>query len=372
MVQAVVINTTFTHNMLTMNIKKLFVILFCILFSSAGFLYYANTIQKQNTLSTKQYTTNMNTYRQALNSNDYNTSVQAAQQMLNQAKSKDQEAFAKLALGIGLWTRNEGGDLVLAIKTFKEISTDSTFSTQVRASAVNYLAAIAITHNIEFYNTNFPEPVYQKYLADERGFKSPSTAYFNLLTNAESLNPNSFAEYSLAGNWYAIQLQYNPANKDGQSLAIQKIKDLIDQADKRNDIPSQADIQRAQAKFYRAVAVETLATRGVLPVQKAEDAYEDALTASNIVDLKGNSLAINIQLKTRFYYAAFTLQQNQKDTDRIKTLLKPFATVNTKDSYAINYFPYLKNKAPKELATKSALSKLAAISTDFSDFLAKI
>ena len=110
----------------------------------------------------------------------------------------------------------------------------------------------------------------------------------------------------------------------------------------------------------------------MLPVQKAEDAYEDALTASNIVDLKGNSLAINIQLKTRFYYAAFTLQQNQKDTDRIKTLLKPFATVNTKDSYAINYFPYLKNKAPKELATKSALSKLAAISTDFSDFLAKI
>lgn len=295
---------------------------------------------------------------------NYDEAITNFADLVRTAPNADLQGKNKLLLASSYLHRNQVGDEAKAMNLYKDVIGDYTVSPSVRSLALNSVALIVRRNNLAFYQLYFPEDPYKSFIP-AMGTESSkiSQVYLKLLQLSDTTSPNSYAEYVIAGSYYAsvigqaLAADTPSTDPDLRSVALEAQK-YVREGDKKSDAGTYLHNLLLAAYLSRATAIS--ASEGVLqtmPIAEREEAYKKVLTffADSLSDAEQADPGVVLTLmRTRFFYADFLMRYvgPSRDSD-IRELLKPYGTITQK-----NILPHT------DYITTDA-EKLAAISPEF-------
>ncbi|HWP61697.1 MAG TPA: hypothetical protein VN495_03770 [Candidatus Paceibacterota bacterium] len=298
--------------------------------------------------------------RDVLASGDYNASIANYSALLQQAPNDAETGKLTIFLASTYLDRNQEGDAAKAVALYKQVINNYKIPSYVRSLALNDVAVYVYGRGLSFYQLYFPETPYSTFIpADGSDTMKLKTIYLKLLQLSDQTYPNSFAEYAIAGNYYAYLIGNALIPTSEMVDAAQKAQSYITLGDSHNDQALYAPSVLAKAYFYRAIGLSTSAeVLGKPGTDAQEQAYQLAVQMAS--QYPTNPLVQTIEMQTRFYYAAFLMTTigSSRDAD-IRVLLAPFGDA-TSTNPLLATGAYAQKQAPK----------LANISPAFAQFLA--
>lgn len=348
------------------------------------FYFYKNTPIEQT--SDQDNTTTMNTFRnqyleasELASSGKIDEAIMKLSSLAENTPNSEEGGKVKIMLAGNLFSRNSDSDRVTAINLYKEVINDATIPPYVRALALNNVANIVKGQNESFYRLYFTDD-YFKDLMPTEGTQTYKTnkAYLNILEKSDQIFPNSYAKYSIAGNYYApalAEVQDNTKNERLDNMrpteAAEIMARLIAEGDELDDEYLHVKQVNIQKYLYRAIAINTAGRILGHDIEKRESGYRFALLkGAEIAENDEKSLAI--LLRIRLFYANFIFKyKDENEYDAIRELLIPFREVASSNSYsATNIKDFYKNIVTGEEShvLKPAFQKFVEISDDFRVF----
>ncbi len=315
-------------------------------------------------------------------SGEYTKAIDVFKKILASSPDKAYEGKVKILIADNLHSRNQEGDTAESVRIYKEVVHDTETPAYVRAMALIGLAFVVRGESETFYKTYFTEEPYAFFLPTT-GTESAkiSTAYLRLLQLSDVTSANSYAEYLIAGAYYAPLLINK--NLPGTTTPQQAAK-IMQEYVKKADILISLDESLYKSNiilaryFYRAVALN--ASNRILnnvSLQEREDAFKMVLKKGESDESSSNSQAVSWLMWGRFYYANFILEYfDKKRYPDIVDILEPFtkATSGSDALYRatrIRFISSLTSGSGNEFARTRAVA-LAKISPEFAEFLTSI
>ena len=306
---------------------------------------------------------------------DYSSVNTQLDSLIRQAPNKSEEGRLKVLLGS---SQMADGDTSKGVQTLKEVVNNYSIPAVWRATALYNLAGAVDTQGtVVFYKLYFNEAPYASFLPTEGSDVSRvRAAYLKLLLLSDEIYPTSFAEYSIAGNYYAIEVAAGRNVGTTTESAAQLMQKYVELGDSRNDQDKYVPSALVIGYLYRASAINTSArilNTGSLAERDA--AFQKVLTVATQYHQDGmdtKNIALGALVRARFFYASF-LATNFSDRDAdIRALLKPFAMLDTNQPawylVAFTRIPTMKETDFYRDQSK----KLIKISPEYKDFLQKL
>lgn len=311
--------------------------------------------------------------RDAFNKGDYTTSIDVLQPLISKAPTKTERGRLQLLLASDLSARNQGSDFVQATNLLKQIIGDYSITPWVRAMALNNIAKIAADKGVDSYNNLFADSLLGVYSPPSGNDSSWMGVGFKVLRLSDDTYPNSFAEYVMAGNYYAEALQ-NSGYSEGERVDFaKKIQQYIKEGDSRNDQSLYSPVSILTGQYYRALGLSA-SSRILKNINLAdqEKAFQTTVSTAMAYQQQQGSIVNKgiaaILLKADFSYADFLLQNyGLTRKNEIIALLAPFrdpgvATLDIEPLNSLASFPDSKH-------TKIEAIRLSSVSSDFKAFL---
>ncbi len=265
------------------------------------------------------------------------------------------EALIKFA--IALTTRREG-DLVGAVKLYKEIANNETYPVVMRAHAVRSLAELSNSNDAVVRAEIFSSAPYSTFLVDSNRGRST----FNINTYASSLYPIALSELSIAA-WYA-----NPLARDARGtteLTVEQREEFRGIVEEKLS-HADADLARIDPASFegetipsilrtRAIVLGRMAVAGFIEYADADAAFAEAESAATGQDVE--------VARTRYWYAVH-LSAQQKYGPAIALVDPVIANVDAAEAFGALVMSG--RLVPEE---KLALGSLAAQSPALKTFL---
>lgn len=303
---------------------------------------------------------------------DYEIAAQQLRELIADAPNKSEKGRLQLLLAASLSKSENNEDRVASVKIYKDIVNDYSIPPIWRALALNNIAFLVNGRDVSFYKLYFPESPYSSYLPTAGSDVSRvQTAYFNILKASDEIYPNSFAEYSIAGNYYVLLTAMNNSPLEDIKGTYELIQKYVEEGDSRKDANLYSPSMLVTSLYFRALAInESGRELGNIDTQTREDAFKLVLTAvSESGSAANNPDLINMAMLTRWFYADFLngLEEN-RDSDII-TLLSPFSDLPSEKAPRM----FLSSVSGSDVYNikKRSLS-LAAISPEFKKFTERI
>ena len=310
----------------------------------------------------------------ALSAKNYDLSIDTGNAALKNSTTPAQKGQALLTLAEALWARNQGDDQSQALTYYKQIAEDETMPPVRRALALNDISIVVTMHSLSYYQTNFTEAPYDTFVPSS-GSDSAKVrgAYLNVLKLSDSIYPTSFAEYAIAGNYYAPLIMAGTPGMGTPEEVAKEMQAYIAAGDTRNDQSLYSPTPLLSEYLYKAIA---LGRAGIIlnldNSTQVEQAYQLALQNGNTLYQNAPSDSIyTLMMITRFFYAKYLNEYFPKQrTADIVSVLQPFSTTPTNLSNAV--ITAFKNSFLGSGYLKSSASELAKISPDFQKMLARL
>lgn len=296
---------------------------------------------------------------------DFDAAIAGLLDAVSVAPDKSFEGKSKILLGATYVRRDSSGDKARGTALFKDVVSDPGMPADIRALAYTSIARLVLANDLTFYQLYFPEAPYNSYIPSTGSDLSKiNEVYFKILQLSDVTHPNSYAEYLIAGTYYA---------RVGAELMItapdsSHLKEIASQAQKyiqAGDSKSNTGLYMPSVllQSYLARAMGIVFSQSILktsPLEAQEEAYRlvfntaDGFTAADI-----KSAAVNdVLLRARFFYADFLMRSfpSSRNAD-IVDLLAPFKDASN---------PRL---LPDTTYARQEAAKLAEISPDFAAYL---
>lgn len=279
----------------------------------------ADTFNEKAVIADRQY-----------NEGNFDQFVQMYEQLISENKDTLRTPTLQSQLAAGLYYRNNGDDQKRAADIFKQIATNETYSSLVRASAVNDL--------LDLYNKSYDEKfarevVFQgaplERLLTEDMYKSVTEAY----RYSFSVYPFPISAFRIA-QWYGFTL-----DQKGTSLSDVEKTEFRVQLKQWMEKGEELLAKEVERKVYKRSKLASIymfdgVTQGLVGdslrenpnlaavhYRSAEDLFKTALAMLSPED-ETNSYSVG--LFTRFYYAAMLSEvYGDKRSDDVKILLAP-------------------------------------------------
>lgn len=359
------------------SVRTIIISTVAVLVVAGGVLYYRNdkAQKEKQVLIQRQYQDAKAIHR----SGDNTEAINAFNSLINTAPDQATLGKAKILKATNLYLRNEGDDIAQGVKLYKEVINDRSFPPYVRALALNSVATIVRGEDETFYRLYFSEPPFNNFSAESgKGRFSVFPIYLKILELSDETFPNSFAEYAIAGNYYAPLLTNNVSIGTTTPEQAAKIMDnYIKKADVANDEQMYSPNVTLERYLYRAIAINTIGrTLKKDNLDEREKAFKLILEKGAPYEIGSEDLSRFIVMNGRFFYANFLSQNFGKERySDISNILKPFeeATSVTDSSFKTTRlrFAKLQNVTDNDPVKKMALS-LAKVSPEFKDFLLSV
>ena len=305
-----------------------------VVIAAGGFFVYKYYSAKQQAQQLMKYNVQAETARTDFNAGNYSNAITQFSSLIPDAPNKGEAGRLQLLLAASLMYRNQPGDLQSSVSILVKLMNDYTMPPVVRALALNSIAADINNNGMDFY---------QLYLANVTPFNTYLPAngtdadrlqvlYFKTLELSDQTYPNSYAEYTIAGNYYAqVMANGKIASADLKSTA-QTMQKYVAEGDALHDSSLYSSLNLVYIQAYRALALS--ASYEILKSPDSatvETAFQLPLTtASKLTALASDYNLEAGVMRDRFFYAMFLLRNfgNTRNAD-IETILKPFAQART-------------------------------------------
>lgn len=308
-------------------------------------------------------------------SGDYDSAIKKLNTIIGNTTDPDRKGLSKIFLAESLYLRAQGDDIAQGLRMYTELANDKSVSARVRASALNGLAGIVVSNDAAFYKTYFYEApfsdLYQENVDKQRAILD---TYYKILELSDKISPNSFAKYSIAGDYYAMLL-FNGQIKqeDATKVATQMLQYIKDGDALRDDAlySSQANMVRA---LYRALGLSVAGKALNQKPEEREIGFRSALSLVQESENVDNSQSVKFwSLKIRFYYANFLISSyGQERNESIKTLLQKFGSLNNEEAFYKNIQDFFLSRKDPGRAIHARIVLLSEVSPEFKQFLTKI
>jgi hypothetical protein len=274
--------------------------------------------------------------------------------------------------------RGQDGDRAQGVKILVGVTNDYTLPPLWRAVALYNIAQAISSNTVSFYTTNLSDPALAALLPKE-GTDSQrlDAAYLALLKMSDDTYPTSFAEYAIAGNYYARLYNLNtfPASLKPNDAAV-LMKKYVSEGDTRNDSSIYSSQMLLLGSLYRTFGIiSSDKILGTLSLSVGEAEYNKVLAQAD--GLNPNPLQNNLNpalgavLQVRFFYANFLLRYSSGKEADIRTLLIPFGSIDPTTASVGSTFTTIKNAPAKDFIKVQSL-QLAKISPEYKKFLLKL
>ena len=307
-------------------------------------------------------------------SGDYTGAINAFTPLVKYATDKATEGRLKMTIATNLSLRNQGDDKTDSIQLYKEVYNDQSMPAKERAAALTSLAGVMNGGNESFYKTYFNDPPFKDF--------PYATAYLKILQLADEINPNSYTEYLIAGNYYAPLLNNNISIGTTTPEQVAKtIQEYIKKADSLaiSDQSSYRPAIMLKSYYLRATAMN--ASSKVLKnisLEDRENAFKLIMVKGAPYEQGNNYDAMVMVLKGRFSYASFMMKNFSKSRyPDILNILKPFGLIatSTESSSIFIRSQFSLFFSPTRIGAdrrKLNADNLAKISQEFKDFFANL
>lgn len=295
------------------------------------------------------------------------------QNLLKDPPNKSEEGRLKLLLAASFWGRGQEGDLVEAVKIYKKIIDDFTIPPLWRAQALNNVADMIRANELSFFQVYFPESFYKEVLPTE-GLDRERVmgVYAGLLKKSDEIHPTSYAEYSLAGNYYTSLLASNRVPLSEIEQVASLIYRYIQEGDGRGDATIYSPWVRLTGLYYRALGTtrSSMALNTVIASSTdIEAAYQQIFTTADLLNQKEPAGAsYGVLMRSRFFYANYLTNLQGRDSD-INKILEPFSQVEPSHP-RLRFFSDMKN-LPEGNFLRVATERLMQKSEAFKLFMEK-
>ncbi|OGM93831.1 hypothetical protein A2935_04105 [Candidatus Wolfebacteria bacterium RIFCSPLOWO2_01_FULL_47_17b] len=362
---------------------KILVVLGIVFVVAAGFFLYTKYgYQNQDNNTMAVYNEKYQGAQAFQNSGDYSGALDAFNALLKSVPDKASEGKVKIFIAANLFARNQGDDQAKSIAMYKEVWNDPLVPAYVRAKVLTDLAGVVIRSKDEsFYTSHFNEPPFSDFLpASGTSSSKMSIVYLKILELSDETFPNSYAEYLIAGNYYApLSANDIPVGTATPEQVAKIMQDYV----KKADILAPTDESTykpeiiVQRYLYRSIALN--GSNRILKnisLAEREDALKLALSKGAPYE-NGNDYATKaVIMDVRFFYAQFLNRNIGKERySDIVTLLKPFggAVSGSDPSFKATRarFMDLVTRSDTDFKKVNALA-LAQISPEFKDFLTSL
>ncbi len=292
--------------------------------------------------------------------------------ILKSPSTPESEAKAKTMLGVAYFD-SDVPDPIKGARLLKEVSTNENYPKLWRAIALQHLEERATSYGEKFAEENvFTGPYESFYKKEKGGF---SVALRKLDEESDSLYPIAVPNYRIA-YWYSKQLLMNQLssflseNKKNEYLSVLNKRlhkaDYIFATVKMSDW----DMDRLMLSYFlKAQTLENLylINPSETLLAQAKEFFEKTMEVyENNFELKKK------EYNVPFGYAAFLAEVSGKsESDQIKNLLRPFYTLDEKESQIYKNF-LAPIKDPQQAARsfhQRELILLAQIDSDFRNTL---
>lgn len=351
--------------------------LLVILATTLGAYYYFR-YEKQSQqnaemrLFTKQYKSATNVH----STRDYTSAINAYNQLLKDAPDKSTEGKLRILIAGSLFFRNGDGDRTMSMKMYKDVVNDYKIPAMVRASALNNIASRVIGENESFYKLYLSEPPYDSFLPIS-GNSKVSEAYLKILEMSDETYPNSFAEYAIAGNYYAPSLANNSPTKLTTKETAEIMQRYVAEADTRGDESQYLPNVILRSLLYRAIALNA-SNRILMSMDKKdlEKAFKLVLDKGASYENGDDYLSIAVLMRARFFYSYFLMESfGAERNDDIKRILEPFVkAVDISDPSFKTTRDYFANIGTLRTGSflKTRVLGLSKISPEFDQFIKSV
>lgn len=347
-----------------MNKKIILIItISCLLLLAAVFLYYYE-------MRVRSFKKDYVQVKEVYFSGDYSASIPVLQALLQQAPDKEKEAYAKMFLGASYIKRNqEPDDLKKGTQLFKEVINDLKVPPRARALAYNDIADYTLGNGVSFFKLYFPEAPFNSFVPslekDSNNAVSSSIrdVYFKILELSMQVYPTSYAEYAIAGNYYAPLLVNNVSIGTTTEETAQILQTYVQKGDERNDAYLYVHSLLLRGYLYRALAITASGRVLETPIAEREAAWKFIFDkASTFTDVANNQSVYQVLMKARFYYANFLMRDigASRDAD-IREILKPFGEASSTSA-----------TLSRDAYVRAQTMKLAKLSPEFSAYLTRV
>ena len=362
--------------------STILIILGIVLVVSAGFFFYTkDDYQNQDNNTMAVYNEKYQGAQALQNSGDYSGALDAFSALLKSAPDKASEGKLKIFIAANLFARNQGDDQAKSIAMYKEVWNDPQMPAYVRAKVLTDLAGVVRKKDESFYKTYFAEKPFSDFLpASGTSSSKMSAVYLKMLELSDETFPNSYAEYLIAGNYYAPLLANGvPIGTTTPEQVAKIIQDYVKKADIL--APTDESTYRpeiiVQRYLYRSIAINGSSSvlKNISFIER-EDALKLALSKGAPYENSNDYATKAVIMSVRFFYAQFLNRNIGKERySDIVTLLKPFgdAVSGSDPSFKATRagFMDLVTRPDTDFKKMNAIA-LAKISPEFKDFLTSL
>lgn len=336
--------------------------------------YYKYKTNNQNTMFVSP--AKLQDAKDSLYDGDQKGAKEKFEAILATPMEKNQKAVTQNFYASALFRSDNDADKQLAAKIIKSIVSDQEISGQSRMFAYNTIANLFVKNSTkDDYIRYFGEKPFIDYLhASPDNNDEVLEAYATFLKLSEQAFPNSYAEYTLAGEYYSFTVAQSATSTEGVKHLENEahiIQDLVGRGDQRKDEDLFAPTTYLLAKLNKAIAL-TASNRVLnnIPKEQIEKAYQDAIALGSL-EKNNNSSSQLVLYRAKFMYAKFLAENYPAKVTEIKALGDSFGPLATSsDATASNvraYFTGL-SKNPKSILAVYA-KKVATYSPAFQTFL---
>ncbi len=301
--------------------------------------------------------TNLNAYdtgKAKLASGDYEAAITGFTDLIRSTSDKSLEGKSKILLSSAYLRRNGPGDEAQAMRLYKDVVSDYEVPPNVRALAINSIAWNVKRHDISLYQLYFPEDPYNSYIPTTgNDAVKVQEVYLKLLQLSDTTFPNSYAEYLIAGSYYApligqlIAKGATPKDPALHAAALEAQK-YVQKGDGTLDTEMYLHGLLVEAYLNRATGI--MSSEGVLdtmPAAQREEAFKKVLEYASSLSAQEQTnptVASNV-LTARFFYADFLLRtgESSRNSD-IRAILEPFGTVTTPGLISSSAYVIMRSK----------------------------
>lgn len=311
--------------------------------------------------------------REAYDKGDYTTSINSLKSLTEKAPTKTERGRLQLLLASNLVARNQGDDFVEGARLYLQITNDYSIDAWIRALALKNIAHMVLVKPVNFYTSTFTTQPLNTLLPSSGSDRTKlNIAYLKILQLSDETYPTSGVEYTIAGSYYAPQVQNNYVAQDELKNVALLMQKYVAEGDTRQDQQFYSSnglllnyLNRARAIWVSSTILKNKTN------EEQENAFKKALLASDEALKSSKSAPVEAAaLATRFYYAAFLLETfgNTRSSD-IQELLKSFsAPVNSAVRFNMGLLGSLHNQDSLSYAKITAI-KLANSSKELGSFL---
>ncbi len=305
---------------------------------------------------------------------DVDSAINDYYSLLKSTPDKGKEGELRVLIAGNLLIRNHEGDLATAVSLYKQVISDYSLPPYARALAYNDLAHLLRDKDRSFYQLYFPEPPFSEYLAAVPDSSSAILElYFKFIQLANETLPNSYAEYAIAGDYYAPKITGNKFQGPDAKEMAEKIQSHIEKGDMLGDSNFFAPNILLRGYLFRAIGLG-VSDRVLKNVgeEKKEEAYKLIFEKAEKYAVADDQASLKVLMRARFFYATFLINVfGESRVKDIEVILNPLFTLSPESNAykATQALFQIILGYPTDNQVKINTLKLAEVSPGFKMFL---